>query len=437
MKFSQLGQLALASAVSAALVLGITACGQSNTIDFVYVASANANPGTIFGFAADGESGALTQILGSPFPAGRNPIALVTAPNNTSVYALNHDDNTVSYYVAGSDGKLFAQATYNLTMGTNPNGMAMSPDGTTLYVAEAYGLASNGTPFSASTPGIGALVQIPVNADGTLGTQTAYPTCNNPVAVAVLGSASNPAGGAVYVVNDPAGQLTTLIDTVAAQNRGATGSATVTYPAVGACSGGTGAVGQITGYAITPKTNVLTTAAGSPFAAGVAPDAIATDPTNRFVYVADFRQNLILSYGVQGNNGEIEPLATSTTPTGQLPSAVTVDPRGKFIYVSNYGSGTVSGFALNAVNGEPSALAGASSSTATDPGPAAVMVEDSIGRYIYTANFIGNSVSSLFLDPNAGTTTPGQNTPFPGTPKATAVTAVKHGDHAIQVVAMY
>ena len=45
MKFSQLGQLALASAVSAALVLGITACGQSNTIDFVYVASANANPG--------------------------------------------------------------------------------------------------------------------------------------------------------------------------------------------------------------------------------------------------------------------------------------------------------------------------------------------------------------------------------------------------------
>ncbi len=79
MKFSQLGQLALASAVSAALVLGITACGQSNTIDFVYVASANNNPGQVYGFAADGESGALRQILGSPFPAGRNPIALVRA----------------------------------------------------------------------------------------------------------------------------------------------------------------------------------------------------------------------------------------------------------------------------------------------------------------------------------------------------------------------
>src|ERR1700760_2177625 len=95
MKFSQLGQLALASAVSAALVLGITACGQSNTIDFIYIASANSNPGQVYAFASDGQSGALTQVLGSPFPAGRNPIALVTAPNDSAVYVLNHDDNTL------------------------------------------------------------------------------------------------------------------------------------------------------------------------------------------------------------------------------------------------------------------------------------------------------------------------------------------------------
>jgi hypothetical protein len=115
--------------------------------------------------------------------------------------------------------------------------MALSPDGKTLYVVEAYGLDASGNPFSPTTPGIGALVQFPVNADATLGTETAYPTCNNPVAVNVLAN-----GSAVYVVNDPSGQLTTLIDTVAAQNRGATGSATVTYPAAGACFGGANAV---------------------------------------------------------------------------------------------------------------------------------------------------------------------------------------------------
>jgi 6-phosphogluconolactonase (cycloisomerase 2 family) len=438
MKFSQLGQLALASAVSAALVLGITACGQSNTIDFVYVASANGTTGAIYGFAADGESGALTQILGSPFPAGRNPIALVAAPNGRWVYALNHDDNTVIYYVAGSDGKLFAQTTYNLQSGTNPNGMAISPDSSTLYVVEAYGLDAHSNPYSPTTPGIGALIQIPIKSDGTLGAETPYPTCNNPVGVAVLGSTSNAAGGAVYVLNDPAGQLTTLIDTVAAENRGATGSATVTYPAVGACSGGTAAVGQITGYQIAPKSNVLTEAAGSPYGAGVAPDAIVTDPTNRFVYVTDFRQNTLLTYSVQGTNGDIAPLpGGSTTPTGQLPSAITIDPRGKFIYVTNYGAGTLSGYALNATTGQPAGLSGTSNTTATDPGPVAVEVEDSIGRYIYTANFIGNSVSSLYLDPNAGTTTPGQNTPFPGTAKATAVASVKHGDHTTQTIAQY
>jgi 6-phosphogluconolactonase (cycloisomerase 2 family) len=441
MKFSQLGQLALASAVSAALVLGITACGQSNTIDFVYVASANSNPGAVYAFASDGQSGALTQVLGSPFPAGRNPIALVRAvrSDGTYIYALNHDDNTVIEYASGSDGKLFALNTYNIKSGTNPNGMAVSPDQSTLYVVEAYGLDANHNPFSATTPGIGALVQLPIGAKGALGTEAAYATCNNPVAVAVLGSTSNPGGGAVFVVNDPSGQLTTLIDTVATQNRGATGSATVIYPAVGACNGGAGAQGQITSYNITPTSNVLTSGNnGVPIAAGVAPNAIATDPTNRFVYVTDFRQNLMLSYTVQGSSSTIVALpANSTTPTGQLPSAITIDPRGKYIYVSNYGDGTVSGFALNATTGAPSGLAGTSSATATDPGPAAIVVEDSIGRYVYTANFIGNSISSLYLDPNAGTTNTGQNSPFPGVAKPTAIATVKHGDHAIQVNAAY
>jgi 6-phosphogluconolactonase len=418
MKFSQLGRLALASAVSAALVLGITACGQSNTIDFVYVASANTNPGQIYGFAANGESGALTQILGSPVPAGRNPIALVTAPNNKYVYALNHDDNTVGYYVAGSDGKLFAQATHSLQSGTNPNGMAISPDGSTLYVVAAYGLDAHSNPYSATTPGIGALIQIPIKSDGTLGTETAYPTCNNPVAVNVLAN-----GKAVYVVNDPSGQLTTLIDTVAAENRGATGSATVIYPAAGACFGGAGAQGQITSYTV-GSNDTLTPGTGSPFSTGTAaPNAITSDPTASFLYVTDFPTNLMYSYTVQSSNGGLTPLATAQT-TGQSPGAVTIDPGGKYIYVANYGGNTVSGFSIGP-GGTPTPLQGTSSFSAVDAGPAWVLVENS-DRYVYTANFIAGSVSSLFFDPNAGTIHPGQSTPFRGVAKATAVASVKH-----------
>ncbi len=429
MKFSQLGQAALATAVSAALVLGITACGQSNTVSFVYVASAGANPGSVYAYASDGESGALTQIKGSPYPAGRNPIALLTSPNNKNVYVLNHDDNTIVEYAAGSDGTLFAQNTYNPKSGTNPNGMALSPDGKTLYVVEAYGFGPNNTPFSATTPGVGALVTFAVNPNGTLGAENAYATCNNPVAVSAVAD-----GSAVYVVNDPAGQLTSLITTVEQQNVGATGNATVTYPAVGACSGGANPVGQVSTYVVNPD-RTLTDGAGSPFRAGVAPVGIATDPTSRFTYVIDYRQNQILSYAIQPNGGLV-PLVNSTTTTGNLPSAITIDPRGKFIYVSNYSSGTLSGYEINATNGMPAGLVGGSS-VATDPGPVGVSVESSIGRYVYTANFLGNSVSGLYLDPNAGTTSQVQNTPFTGANKATAVTTVKHGDHAIQLNPTY
>jgi 6-phosphogluconolactonase len=427
MKFSQLGRLALASAVSASLVLGMAACGQSNTIDFVYVASANANPGQIYAFAANGQSGVLSQVQGSPFPAGRNPIALARAIRNdgTYIYALNHDDNTVTEYATGSDGKLYSLNTYNVRSGTNPNGLAVSPDQSTLYVVEAYGLDPSGTPFSPTTPGIGALVQFPIGTGGQLGTESSYPTCNNPVAVNVLAN-----GSALYVVNDPSGQLTSLIDTVAAENRGATGSATVIYPAAGACFGGAGAPGQITSYVVNSD-NSLSPGAGSPFATGppnttTAPNAIASDPASRFLYVTDFLTSQMYSYAIQSNGG-LAALNVATS-TGQAPSALTIDPSGKFIYAANYNSNTVSGFAIDQTTGVPSPLAGSSNVSGVDTGPAAVLIEDSSGRYMYTANFIAGTVSSLFFDPNAGTTHTGQSSPFPGVAKATAVASVKHNN---------
>ena len=435
MKFSQLGQFALASAVSAALVLGITACGQSNTVDFIYVTSAGNNPGNIYAFSADGESGALRQIVGSPFSAtGRNPVAIVSSPNGKNLYVVNHDDNTVVEFAVGTDGKIYPENTYpnaqgNISVpGTSATNLALSPDGTALYVVYAYGLDANGNPFSPTTPGVGALARYAVNPDGTLGAVATYPTCNNPVAVAVNSSA-------VYVVNDPAGQLTTLIDTVASTNRGATGNATVTYPAVNGCSGGTSPKGQISTYSVNSDGS-LTAGTGSPVAAGVAPNGIAVDPTNRFVYVTDFQQNVLFNYQA-GSAGSLVPISNAPqSPTGNLPSAVTVDPRGQYIYVSNYSSGTVSGFQINATNGAPSALANAGSGQ-VDPGPAAIIVEPSIGRYIYTADFLGNSIYGLTLDPNTGGTGQVQNSPFPGLASATAVAAVKHGDHAVQINPSY
>lgn len=422
LKSRQLGQFALASAISAAIVLGVTACAQSNTIDFVYVTSANTSSSTIgdiYGFAADGESGALSQVNGSPFPSGgRNPIAILTAPNGRNVYALNHDDNTVVEFIAGTDGALYAQNTYNPKSGTNPNGMAISPDGKTLYVVEGYGLDAKSNPFSATTPGVGALVAFPIGSDGSLGPEVSYATCNNPVAVA-----TTPDGSAVYVVNDPAGQLTTLIDTVAEQNRGATGSATVVYPATGACSGGTKPFGQISTYAVNSDGS-LSTGAGSPYTAGAAPVGIAVDPQSHYTYVIDYASNLLMPYSIQAG-GALTAVTGENIPTGQEPSALTFDPTGAHLYVTNYGGGTVSGYALDAATGAATALP-SSGSALTGQGPAALVIESSFHRYMYTADFVASTVSGLYINGNDGTTQQIQHSPFGGVQKATAVSTVTH-----------
>ena len=186
-----------------------------------------------------------------------------------------------------------------------------------------------------------------------------------------------------------------------------------------------GAAGQITSYVV-GSNNALTAGAGSPFTTAAAPNAIATDPAARFLYVTDFSTSQVYSYTIQSNGG----LAASNVPTltGQSPSALTIDSTGKYIYVANYNANTVSGFAIDQTTGALSPLAGSSNVSGTDTGPASVLIEDASGRYVYTANFIAGTVSSLFLDPNAGTTHTGQSSPFPGVAKATAVASVKHGN---------
>ena len=106
MKFSELGRIALASAASVALALGIAACGQSNTIDYVFVTSSKNNPGNVFVFRADGQSGALTRLNTIFSSGGRNPVAEVVSPNSKYLYVVYHDDATVVQFAIGTDGKI-------------------------------------------------------------------------------------------------------------------------------------------------------------------------------------------------------------------------------------------------------------------------------------------------------------------------------------------
>ncbi len=70
MKLSKFGRIALASVVSLGLGFGATACGPSNTIDYLYVTASKNNPGQISVYKVDSEAGVLYQIADSPYPSG-------------------------------------------------------------------------------------------------------------------------------------------------------------------------------------------------------------------------------------------------------------------------------------------------------------------------------------------------------------------------------
>ena len=392
MKFSRIGRTALASVVSLGLGFGVIACGPSNTIDFIYVTSSKATPGQINVFRVDSEAGALIPIPGSPYPSGgNNPVADVTSPNNQNLYVVNHDTNSVVTFTIATDGSLSQQQSCS-TPGGSPIQLAINKAGTYLYVVETY--QPN---HSATNPGPGALVVFPISANGQLGATGSSCT---PV--------SNGANSFFAVGNNPVGVNVTANNTYVY----VTNENDATLSAFQVNSGG-----------------VLSTI--GTYTVGVAPNALASDPTSKFLYVTDGAANQMIGFLIQING----TLINMQTPfkTDILPDSVQVDPRGIYVYVANYNANDVSAYTIDRANGNATQISGAGT-YAVDTGPTCILIEPAEARFVYTTNFLGNTVSGLSLNPATGALAPVQNTPFKATGQPTCSAAITHGNHAIEVI---
>ena len=389
MKLSKSGRIALASVVSLGLGFGATACGPSNTIDFLYVTASKQNPGQVSVYKVDSQAGILYQITDSPYSSGgRNPVADVTSPNGKNLYVINHDDNTIVEFAIGTDGKLYPQQTCNLP-GSYPTQLTVNKAGTYLYVVETY--QPN---FSLSIPGPGALVAFPINANGQLGatgslcqpvpdgTNAFFALGNNPVSVNVLAN-----GNFLYAVNESDASISAFQ---------------------------VGSDGVLSSIGL--------------FNVGTAPNAVAGDPTGKFLYVTDGASNQMYGFLVQSNGSLV--MMAKPFQTDNLPNAVAVDPRGIYVYVANYNANDVSAYTIDQSTGNATPVAG-SSIYAVGNGPLCLLIEPSEGRYIYTANFLSNTVSGLALNPATGGLSAVQNTPFSGAQQPTCSAAITHGNHTV------
>jgi len=406
MKFSKLRQLMLVSAIGLVAATLFAGC-QLVTIDYVFVATSASTVsgskttcpgGEIETFAVDSQSGAIRRGAPQVCSGGTTPTAIAISPGYQNIYVANQVDMNIVHFAVAVNGVLTKKESVSLA--TTPVAMTVSPDGNTLYVVSGTTTATLSA-YALSSGALGSLAnQVSLTIPG-FGSDSVVPT-----GVTVLAS-----GKAVYA---------TAYDLSSYNPGGVTTSSASPGWLFGFTTGSGGA---------------LTATPGSPYSAGVKPSALAADPTNRFVYVTDFASNQLIGYGIFSGYS-LSFLVNGPYKTGGQPSSIAIDPRGKFIYVSNSLDSSVTAYVIDLTTGTPSTAVNSTGSqtNSTDTQPVSVGVDPALGRYVYTANFLGNSVSGFRLDPTAGTLKQTLTTPYPTGVHPAAIVMAPHGNHSTQTV---
>jgi 6-phosphogluconolactonase (cycloisomerase 2 family) len=404
MKFSKLSQLFLVSSIGLLVATVFTGC-MITTVDYVFVASSagsgTSSNGQIQVFAADAQSGALRPGAATVSSGGVNPIAMAVTSDYENLYVANAGSNTIVHFAIGIYGVLTAKDT--ITTSGVPVSIAVNAANTYLYVVTGPNPAVL-TAYSLSSGAIGSAASVKtLNLYGTYASHSADVLI--PTGLNVLANNS-----AVYV---------TAFDQSAYNPGGSTPS--------------TANPGWVFGYTV--GSGGALTAMANPFEAGVKPTAIASDPTDRFVYVTDYVSDQLIGYSVMSGDS-LNFLFNGPFRTGNEPIALAIDPRGMFIYVANSLDSTVSPYAIDLATGTPTGAVNPSGngSTITDAQPVAIMIDPALGRFVYTANYLGNSVSGFLLNPTSGALSPTQATPYPTGAKPTALIGVPHGNFSKQSV---
>jgi 6-phosphogluconolactonase len=406
MKLNKSSQLLLASTLGLAAAGFLSACATLTT-DFVFVSSAKAagtnNYGQIDVFEVNSESGQMRQIPTSPFPSGgRNPVAEAVSSDNTNLYVINRDDNTIVQFIIGNDGKVYPQNTVN-TPGIFPIAVAVS--GTNLFVVDTYQPLPT---CSTAAPCTGSIAMYPIqvtsnNVSGSTGSVPVNGTLGSPAVNTALSTNYWP-------LTLPSSPNDIILPTAVA----APPTGNDVYVSAYDTTSGVGYVFAFTvsGGALSPVNN------GVPFPAGVYPSAAATDPSGAYLYVTDSTSNDVLGFSI--SSGGLTPLAGSPYPTGNEPSAVVVDAKAQYAYVANGLDSNITAYSMSS-----GALSRIGSYT-TGTQPVAIGIDPSLNEYLYTANFLGNTVSGFQIQASDGTLVNSKGVTYAASPNPTAIVAIPH-----------
>lgn len=415
MKFKKLGKALLMTALSAGVVISISACKQSYSVGYLYVTgtqtASTTGQGVISGFKIDHNTGNLTAIAGLPVSSGgANPSRAVLLTGGRFLYVLNRGTTTdggpcsatdvcsnsnITQFSIGGNGILSPQGTY-YTQGNNPFRMIADSTGGHLYVLDHDAPSGTGCSlvFGPAVTTCGDITAFTI--DSTTG-RLSY----------VLNSQVTAASGApLPYFPIPANP----VDFTLSSNFFLTVSGT---PATG---------DSVFPYAYNAGNGQLTVNQNSSQPLGIT-QATAIVVAGGNTYVLDDGPNTnsppsngqIFAYTL-GSNGALQAQADGyipDNPTYSYPNYVIAASGKSWLYVLNQGDNAstttaqsgiaaftiTNPFKLTPISGQTGQTGG------TGAGPQCIL-EDPSNQFIYTANFNSSTVTGLSIDQNAGNLTP-------------------------------
>jgi len=398
------------SALSVAVVLGISSCVQSYTVGYLYVTGTiTAQPsgnGIITGFNIDHNTGKLNAIDKLPVSSGgANPVRAVLVNGSRFLFVLNRGSNAsggsictttdpcqnanITEFTVGGNGILTPQETF-YTQGINPFRLFADASGDFLYVLD------HDAPSSAA--------------------------CQ-----LALGAATTACGDiTAFQINQTTGRLSLIVN---AQVTSASGAALPYFPVpanpidVTLTSGyvltlsGTPATGDVVfPYTYSLANGQLTINQNTAQTLGISQGTAIVNGTG-FIYILDNEntdvggtyQSQILPYSL-GTNGALQAQTGGVVPddaTLANPIFLLVESKGKFLYVANQGNnvqGTnansgLAGYVIDPSTHQLSFIAGEPFGSGSGP---QCLVEDPSDQFIYSADFDDSAISGRVVDPNSG-----------------------------------